>query len=385
MWMGRAVILMEIDDAATLTADAFERRFVTPDEFVADPAAFVDVRIPRSRGKASYSFIGPGVSQNAAQHVNLPEAHGFHVGAATMPAGVVNNPHMHFTAEVFVCTRGAFRMLIGEHEDQHLELRPGDVFSAPTWIFRGFENIGTDDGWLFVILGQDDTGGILWSPQVLRDAAATGLYLRTDQSLLDTEAGDTLVSEDIVGPMSEHDLSHLDAYSDEALADHVIGREDGQFSPRALLSAVVDDHEVELAPVIGYGMTEDRRQQPPLPRPLGFTVEWLRVSPGSSTGWHRHDGSQVLILADPGWELAVNGPDAELNRQVPADTIASIPAGVWRDLRNVGTEPAYALVINGGDTRTRLQWHPQVETAALAAGWTRDAYGYLAPRHLVRR
>ena len=102
------------EPALTLDPSEFARRVIRPGEFVADRSAFVDVRLPRSAGKASYSLIGPGVSQNPDQVVNLPEAHGFHVGAASMGHGVVNNQHMHFTAEVFICTRGAWRMRIGE-------------------------------------------------------------------------------------------------------------------------------------------------------------------------------------------------------------------------------------------------------------------------------
>lgn len=135
---------------------------IEPTDFQADTAAFIDVRLPRSQGKASYSFIGPGVSQNPDQSINITTPHGFNVGAASMPAGAVNNPHLHYTAEVFICTRGNWRFLIGQHGDHHLELGANTVFSAPTWVFRGFENIGADDGWLFVVLGGDDTGGILW-------------------------------------------------------------------------------------------------------------------------------------------------------------------------------------------------------------------------------
>ena len=99
---------------------------IQPAEFVADTEAFVDVRLPRSRGKASYSFIGPGVSQNADQTVNLAEPHGFQIGAASMGHGVVNNQHLHFTAEVLICTRGEWRVNIGEHAEQQLEIGPGN-------------------------------------------------------------------------------------------------------------------------------------------------------------------------------------------------------------------------------------------------------------------
>jgi len=96
-------------------------RVIEPEDFVADTEAFVDVRIERSKGKASYSFVGPGVSQNADQHISIAEPHGFNVGAATMPHGVYNNAHLHYTPEVFICYPG-------ELADRH---RPGPGARCP--------------------------------------------------------------------------------------------------------------------------------------------------------------------------------------------------------------------------------------------------------------
>ena len=372
-----------VERSAPMTPEEVDRRIIPPAAFVADPSAFVDVRIPRSVGKASYSFIGAGVSQNHDNPINLPEAHGFHIGAASMPSGVVNNQHMHFTAEVFICTRGAFMMRVGEHEEQELEVRAGDVFSVPTWIFRGFQNVGDHDSWLFTVLGHDDTGGILWSPRVIREAAETGMYLRRDQTILDTNVGDVLDGQDIIGPMSEVDLAELDSYTDAELRAHVVNRDTAAYSDRALLSSVLAGHVAELAPVIGYGMTEDRRQVPPMHRPLGFTLEWLRMPPGSSLGTHRHDDTQVLLLIDGDWEITLERGDQAVRRRPDRESVVSVPRGVWRDLTNVGDVVAHALVVNGGDSRTRIDWDPSIVAAARDAGYVRDAHGYIAPIRLV--
>ena len=49
---------------------------------------------------------------------------------------------------------------------------------ALCFIFRGFENIGTDYGMIMAILGGDDAGGgVIWAPQVLEDAKNHGLVL----------------------------------------------------------------------------------------------------------------------------------------------------------------------------------------------------------------
>ncbi|MCF2436198.1 cupin domain-containing protein [Streptomyces thinghirensis] len=111
------------------------------------------------------------MSQAAGQFVNLRLPHGYNIGAAAMPHGITNNLHLHYTAEVFVCTEGEYLLRWGaDGTEGELPLRAGDIVSVPTWIFRGFTNTGPDDGWLFTVLGMDDTGGIIWGPSVLREA-----------------------------------------------------------------------------------------------------------------------------------------------------------------------------------------------------------------------
>ncbi|MEO0491919.1 MAG: cupin domain-containing protein [Actinomycetota bacterium] len=361
---------------------ALRRRIIEPAEFVADTSAFVDVKIARSRGKASYSFIGPGVSQNADQTVNLVEPHGFNVGAASMPHGVTNNPHLHYTVELFLCTRGEWRFEIGEHGEQTLTVRAGDVFSAPPWIFRGFTNTGSDDGWLFVVLGEDDTGGIIWAPSILEQAAETGLYLGLDNAVIEADGG---APDHVISPLTAEQLDDVDSYTDAELAACLVGRDDLAWSSRALLSSFVDGLGGELAPVVGHGMTQDRHQRPPITTPHGFSVEWLRVAPGERTGAHRHDGTQVLFCVEGDWEVVLgDGDDRQCER--PADgSVVSVPSGAWRDFVNVGSEPALAVVVNSSDCRNRLEWHRDVVDAAAAAGWGLDAAGATAPIALLHR
>ncbi|MGU0056333.1 hypothetical protein ACVXG7_13815 [Enterobacter hormaechei] len=101
--------------------------------------AFIDCKLPGSHLKQNYSFIGPGVTQSSEQVVNIPEPHGFNIGAAAMPKGVTNNLHLHFTAEVFPIHEGTcFRWgANGEHEAEFsaptiLSIRPGFSAVSPT-------------------------------------------------------------------------------------------------------------------------------------------------------------------------------------------------------------------------------------------------------------
>jgi len=371
-----------VNAVPVVTPDQCAERIIEPHEFIADTEAFVDVRIERSRGKASYSFIGPGVSQNAAQTINLAVPHGFNVGAASMPHGVVNNAHMHYTAEVFICTRGSFQVTIGRHGEQTLELGVGDIFVAPTWVFRGFANTGPDDSWMYVVLGGDDTGGIIWSPDVLREAAATGLHLAADNSLIDTTSGDD--PSNAVGPVSDDDLDHVDEYSDAELASHLVAADNRQWSDQSLLSSVIDGHVSRMAPAVGHGMSEHRRHRAPVMTAPGFSVEWLELGPGCSTGTHRIAESQVLLLAEGDWQVDYNNGNDRVSAAPATGSVVSIVPGAWRDLINVGSSTAVAAVVSGTDSPNRIEWAPDILAAARAHGWVRDANGKVAPLALLR-
>jgi len=372
---------MTVSDPHPIDATEVARRVIEPAEFVADTEAFVDVRIERSRGKASYSFIGPGVSQNASQSINLAVPHGFNVGAASMPHGVINNPHLHYTAEVFVCTRGTYRMTIGRHGEQHVDIGVGDVFAAPTWVFRGFENTGPDDSWVFVVLGGDDTGGIIWSPDILREAADTGLYLAPDNSLVDTAAGES--PDELVAPVSDAALAEIDSYSDTELEAKAVRANDRNWSSRALLSSVLEGHASEVAPVLGFGMSEDRRQQAPIMTAQGFSIDWLRLPPGQSTGQHRLGESQVLMLTSGDWKISFNSGDNVIDTTPDDGSVVSVPPGTWRNFTNVGATDAIAAVVCGTDSPNVIEWCPQIIAEAKAAGWLRDAAAKVAPIALL--
>lgn len=370
-------------DGQHVDAVDFHRRVIQPTDFVADTAAFVDVRLPRSEGKASYSFVGPGVSQNADQVINLSEPHGFNIGAATMPHGVVNNPHLHFTAEVFICTRGNFRMTLGEHAEQQLDVGPGTIFSVPTWVFRGFENLGADGpdgGWMFTVLGGDDTGGIIWAPRVLRAAAETGLHLASDWSVVEANGS---TPADTIEPFTPEQLAGLDTYTDAELEARVVRPDALDWSSEALLSGVLDGHRCSLAPAIGNGCSENRRHVAPIANPHGFSVEWLRIEPGSAVGVHRHSDSQVLLLVEGKLEVVVNRGTDALRTRPAVGSVVSIPEDAWRNFVNVGDADVVVALVCGGDAPTRLVWDPLIESAAAAAGWSRDASGHLAPIELL--
>ncbi|MBN9099772.1 MAG: hypothetical protein J0I49_16915 [Pseudonocardia sp.] len=376
-------------DPVVIPPEEIARRTVLRSDWVPCKSAFIDCRTPGSDRKDNYAFIGPGVSQNPDQYVNLREPHGFNLGAAGMPNGTTNSLHLHFTAEVFINFDGDYLLRWGADGRQG-EYRSvdGDVVSVPPWIFRGFTNVGPDEGILLTVLGRDDTGGIIWGPPVLEEAADFGLYLTADNTLVDTAIGERVPEGTrLIEPMDQAEIDQLDVYTVEQFRTRVVHAPDRAWVARPFLCSELPGGGAELAPVIGHGMVEDRRARPPLADPHGFDLAWLRAVPGEGVLTHRHDQTQVLTAKAGCWAVTLNtGPDAAVVELGPLDTL-SVPPGVWRSItllhadagRSATPGTGEMLVVNGGDERTTVEWGPEVVTSARRAGVVLDANGYLAP------
>jgi hypothetical protein len=372
-----------------VTPGELARRTIRRTDWVPSKVAFIDCRTPGSDRKDNYSFIGPGVSQSAEQFVNLREPHGFNLGAAGMPHGTTNSLHLHFTAEVFINFGGDYQLRWGADGRQgELRSTDGDVVSVPSWIFRGFTNVGDDEGILLTVLGRDDTGGIIWGPSVLEEAAGHGLYLTADNRLIDTVQGEEVPEgATLIRPMPQAEIDRLDAFTVEQFRARVVTPADRRWLAEPFLCSGLPGGGAELALVIGYGMSEDRRAVPPLHEPHGFDVAWLRAVPGEGVLTHRHGAPQVLTAKAGRWAVRLNtGADEQVVELGPLDTL-SVPAGAWRSvtLREAGPGKAAQpgtgelLVVNSGDGRTELEWAPEVVAAARERGRVLDPNGYLAP------
>lgn len=262
--------------------------------------AFIDTRTPGSEAKENFTIIGPGVSENPAQHVHIAEAHGFNIGGARQPPNCVNSQHSHTSAEVFIAHSGRWRFDLGEHgTDAHVHLGPGDTISLPTNMFRGFTNVGDDTGFLWAVLGGDDPGRVTWAPAVFDMARDYGLVLLENGSLVDTAAGEAMPAG--VRPMprtSPEEVARLDVPT-QGQADTLVVRE----ADRS-------------APIIGPAA--------PLGWPHGFALDRAVVAPGSATAksaaaaarvWFVHRGDARIEWADGAIALGAG------------DTL-SVPAGV---------------------------------------------------------
>ena len=362
----------------TLTQSQADARHIKRSDYVSCTVAFIDCKKPGSHLKENYSIIGPGVTSSSEQVINLPEPHGFNIGAAAMPHGITNNLHVHFTAEVFIVQKGEWTFRWGSNGENTFVGREGDILSVPTWIFRGFTNTGPDDGWLFTVLGGDNTGGVIFHPDIITEAAGYGLYISNENTLIDTTKGDPVPDvDDTIPPMPEEEVARLKDISPDEMRKRIVVEADRDFR-----IAFIDGGGAELAPVIGHGMTQNREHASPITNPHGFSVEWLRLDAGQSVRPFTLSEKIVLIVRKGKMRLLLNDGGTVPVELQEWETY-SVPAGVVRAFETDGYGTAEALVVISGDQRKFPQFSDQVLQAARAQGLSLDAGGYIATASLL--
>lgn len=295
-----------------MTPQAFEQRIVRYGDLIPCKTAFIDAHTPGSDKKENFTIIGGGVSESPDQHVHIQETPGFNIGAAGQPPGCRNSLHTHHTAEVFIILKGTWRFFWGRHGNAgEVVLEEGDLFDIPTDMFRGFENIGSDYGMIMAILGGDDAGGgVVWAPEVIRDAADHGLVLASTGVLYDTKKGEQLPEG--VAPMEPLNDEQLDKLSNpvtDAVVPHYVAYY------RNLCAASVD------APVSVIGKNALIKDRP------GFEVDFVSHQSTSAQTYTtaRHE---ILMPFRGHWRIDWDGGTAVLN---PGDTCA-VPPGLSRSI-----------------------------------------------------
>ena len=99
----------------------------------------------------------------------------------------------------------------------------------------------------------------------------------------------------------------------------------------------------------------------------GFHLNIVRCEPGKSAPLHNHLTQEVFVALSGRWEVFW-GPEGRRSLVLePWDTV-SIPPGVSRGFRNVGSEAAYLMGMASGHDPGTINWPSQVRAAAAAVG-----------------
>ncbi|MFM7461072.1 MAG: cupin [Burkholderiales bacterium] len=265
-------------------------RLVRYAELIPCTNAFIDARSPGSDQKENFTIIGPGVAENPRQHVHICEPHGFNIGAARQPPGCTNSLHSHDSAEVFIIHTGTWRFFWGEHGDAgEVVLYPGDTISIPIHVFRGFENVGEDVGFMFAVLGGDDPGRVHWAPHVIEKARDHGLVLLESGRLVDTTLGESIpVNEAAVRPSRADEIAYIRVPTAAEM-----------FANVARSTSLVADHT---SPLNAEGVNDaavilaDAHGMAPISSAHGFTVRRLTIKAGARSAAYSVNASEVLLV-----------------------------------------------------------------------------------------
>lgn len=338
-------------EQTSLSASSLSSRLVRYEDLIPCYNAFVDTRSPGSESKENFTIIGPGVSENPDQHVHIAEPHGFNIGGARQPPRCVNSQHSHQTAEVFVVLSGEWSFNMGETgTDARIRLSPGEAISIPTNMFRGFENVGEDTGFLWAVLGGDDPGRVLWAPYVFEMARNYGLVLLENGSLIDTSKGDSLPPG--VKPMHETDaadVARVQRCDDARARASVVKREDlSSLATIDLAPGVIE------AAVIGPANMAEGLGMGRLGWEHGFHLRRLSFESRSALPLYRRREAEVLFVQHG--TLAVSTAQEQIHMG-PGDTL-TVPVGQVHSLAS--EDGAVVFVVRGGDHPAAAVPEPKV-------------------------
>ena len=126
--------------------------------------------------------------------------------------------------------------------------------------------------------------------------------------LVDTTKGEKKPEDrDLYPLISDADRASLRKYSVAEMRARVTTADDRVWSKQPFLSCVLPGSAVELAPVIGAGLSGGSQSaHRRVTNPHGFSVEWLKVPPGQRLPRHAIEQKCVMIVFKGGATLKLN-------------------------------------------------------------------------------
>ncbi len=168
--------------------------------------------------------------------------------------------------------------------------------------------------------------------------------------------------------------------SKEDMLKRVARFKDLKSSDQAFVDSKIPGHERNIFNVIGRGVTEDTNLSPAITAVQDFNVTYVGASPGKGAALHSHSTVEVFIPLSGKWSIFW-GDEGEQEIILETWDTVSVPTGIMRGFRNVGTEDAHLMAILGGTDPGHVAWAPQVLEQAKQTELTLDAEGNLLPEN----
>ena len=288
-------------------------RFAKFEDLVPSTLPFVEGKLDGHKERKNYSIVGPGVAEDSKQFVKIAMPHSFNLGAVSAMPKNGSGLHSHTTAEVFIIYSGRWKFYWGAEGKDETILGAGEIISMPTNMFRGFENVGEEEGLIFVVLGGDDPGIITWVPSVLEKAKKTGMALLNDNSLIDLSLNEIPKGKSILEPISEEEIKKFDNYRIDQLEKFIYKINDYAKQENKI------NNNINLIQILGNKF-ENNEYSPLITQNTGFNLSILKSKKGEIN--NLKFGKPTIMFSRIGrWDITVNDFQYTLD---PKDTI-SIP------------------------------------------------------------
>ncbi len=144
----------------------------------------------------------------------------------------------------------------------------------------------------------------------------------------------------------------------------------------AFVDTRLPGHERDIYNVIGAGVTEDASLKPAIAAAEGFNVTYSSADPGKGAALHAHPTVEVFIPMTGTWSVYW-GDEGENEVILGPWDVVSVPVGVMRGFKNVGTEHAHLMAIIGGTDSGKVSWAKSVLDRAQKTGLALDDAGNL--------
>lgn len=130
-------------------------------------------------------------------------------------------------------------------------------------------------------------------------------------------------------------------------------------SKNAFVDHVFAQCHRDIFDVIGKGVTEDQSTRPAIDVVEYFNLTYAGCKPGHGAGLHSHKTVEVFIPMSGLWEVTW-GDQGENRIELGPLDVVSVPIDVMRAFRNIGSDYALLMAIQGGADPGQVEWSPSV-------------------------
>jgi len=290
------------------------------DDLVPSSLPFVEGKLEGHKNRKNFSIVGPGVAEDSKQFVKISMSHGYNLGAVIAEPKNGSGLHSHTTAEVFLIYSGKWRFYWGSEGKDEIILNAGDIISMPTNMFRAFENVGKEEGLIFVVLGEDDPGTVTWVPKILRKAKETGMALLDDNSLIDLSVKKIPEGKKILEPISNDELKKFNNYKVNDIKKYIL-----KFENRSTYENNLGNG-INLIQVLGEKFL-DKSITPVINQDTGFNLTILKAKKGILKDLI-FDKPSILFSQKGLWNIEIQNSTIKLNSKdtfsIPINTKLNI-------------------------------------------------------------